>query len=125
MPIHDHPFMTGMIKVIAGSCQLCTYDPITDDLCQKEQMNSNLFKKEVKILNEKDSGLLLPYKNNIHSLFNDSDDPLIFLDILSPSYGCIQESDITYFREKPVSTMKYLNDTESPGETVRLEPIIN
>lgn len=105
IPLHDHPLMFGILKVLCGSVRIESYNGPSENIKyhQSECSPNNYYyvedslyrdtivvhKNPSVILNEADSSVLLtPFKNNIHEVrsFNG---PAAFIDILAPPYGSI------------------------------------
>lgn len=84
MPMHDHPGMHGLLKVVHGCIKVQSYTPL-------EQPNPPGLRPAVKhppvIRNADQPPLsLCPNEENIHEIMS-LDGPAAFLDILSPPYG--------------------------------------
>ncbi|KAI3386534.1 hypothetical protein SNEBB_006068 [Seison nebaliae] len=95
IPLHNHPDMHGIMKVMNGNCQLQIFTPqqiLEDDLTLT--LNELYEKDSMRTIG--DICHLTPEKNNIHEILSThSNDPLIFFDILTPSYS--NERDCIYF----------------------------
>lgn len=92
MPLHDHPNMCGMVKVISGRMKVESYSRIPS-----KSTNEVLVKAEnAKIITENsDASVLLPDVGNYHELTALDDRPAAFYDILSPPYSDQTESSDT------------------------------
>lgn len=121
LPLHDHPLMYGVLKVIYGSVHIQSYSVVTsDEISSQEQkaitpcdialsrdtLNRQialLARKEPEvIISEKDSACILsPTKSNIHEIRTVSG-PAAFIDILSPPY----ESEIPGVGPRPCRYFK-------------------
>ena len=103
LPLHDHPNMFGIIKVVQGHLEILTYNKISplDKIRQKVPkeliwMENSTEKANViatqrtmdKIIDATSPPLvLMPNKDNFHEIFNLSDQPAAFVDILAPPYN--------------------------------------
>lgn len=87
MPLHDHPNMTGILKVISGKLRVESYTRIPTD---KE--NGLIVKaEEPKILDStSEAAVLHPEKCNYHEI-QALEGPAAFFDILSPPYSDISD----------------------------------
>lgn len=96
LPLHDHPHMYGLIKVIAGKIKITSYSLNTEKT--KKVMKNYLSEGDVNrrpLLAEKsyeiladsntESCLLEPDKRNLHEI-ESIGGPAAFIDILSPPY---------------------------------------
>jgi cysteamine dioxygenase len=103
IPLHDHPDMCGLMKVIYGQLRLKSYTALPKDLTYtvpKEihskvsafQLNLLIptrFDGEVLVKAEEDETCLLtPSRSNFHQVMA-SNGPAAFLDILAPPYDCM------------------------------------
>jgi cysteamine dioxygenase len=87
MPLHDHPNMTGLLKVVSGKVKSQSYTRINAD--EKEII---VKAEEPKMLDEKSGSVLLrPDFCNYHEL-TAVDGPAAFFDILSPPYSDIDDT---------------------------------
>lgn len=83
MPLHDHPNMCGMLKVISGKLEVRSYSriPPNNEVVHVQAEN-------VKILTEtSEASVLLPDVGNYHELTALDGNPAAFYDILSPPYS--------------------------------------
>lgn len=88
MPCHDHPDITGVLKVINGKVKIQSYTAI--DSVQRPVMIGHRIqvqKEEPKILDVGHSGaaILTPSEKNFHEI-TAIDGNAAFFDILSPPY---------------------------------------
>lgn len=83
MPLHDHPNMFGMLKVISGKLKIQSYTRIPS------KAGEVLVKAEnAKIISESsEAAVLLPDSGNYHELTALDGRPAAFYDILSPPYS--------------------------------------
>lgn len=84
MPLHDHPRMFGILKVISGRLKIESYSRV-----QSSNPNELLVKAEnAKILSESsEASTLRPDVANYHELTALDGRPAAFYDILSPPYS--------------------------------------
>lgn len=98
MPLHDHPRMFGLIKVLDGHGHLNAYNVLLEKnenelICTRHTSTS--------INSQSETAVLYPNKSNIHEIYATNGDHCAFLDILSPPYS--NENDCTCYVAKPVS----------------------
>ncbi|KAG8230779.1 hypothetical protein J437_LFUL011342 [Ladona fulva] len=130
IPLHDHPRMNGILKVILGSVRVQSYTILPDDLqdripdCIKkgvgesgEKIFSRSLKKQTIVIAEKlqeavissNSGacVLSPSEKNLHDI-RSVDGPAAFLDVLAPPYNSDNPNDEArechYYTEAPKIT---------------------
>ena len=107
MPLHNHPGMNGILKVVHGSLNVTAYDKIVDFDVKREQNNIPKRLRETRMdwinrgfiipvkhvfsntpLSPSSNPLILnPESGNYHKIYNPGDEPAAFLDILSPPYN--------------------------------------
>lgn len=93
LPLHDHPHMYGLIKVIAGVIKITSFSLNTEATKKAAGGDSNFFRKALtaelnsEILATPDtvSCVLEPEKGNLHEI-ESVGGPAAFIDILSPPY---------------------------------------
>ncbi|CAD5110863.1 DgyrCDS229 [Dimorphilus gyrociliatus] len=129
MPLHDHPHMTGILKVLYGNLTIKSYSNIRDPEYNAAdelplEIRSHLRKDQVikkvkfdgeKHLNEKDCCYLTEKTGNFHTL-SAMDGPAAFLDILAPPYSESLGRNCSYYKEllkSDESEMVYLSETSS------------
>ncbi|KAH9503263.1 hypothetical protein Btru_068607 [Bulinus truncatus] len=116
IPLHDHPKMHGLLKVICGAVKIISYTEMNKLPLPEENINQPLalprsLCKSVKtvkrnndiILTENDDCcVLMPIEGNIHEIHPETK-VAAFLDILAPPY----ESDHSchYYQELPFSKL--------------------
>jgi cysteamine dioxygenase len=113
LPLHDHPHMYGILKVIAGTVKIESYTAIPNNagaespssggrlLCQtSKNRTQRAIKMPEAIVSENDGACFLtPSERNLHEI-QSVDGPAAFLDILSPPYDEIGERSCHYFKEE-------------------------
>lgn len=132
LPLHDHPLMYGILKVIHGAVHVQSYSIITDsdqkaneDTVIRSSSNEVLpsdinlteetLLRQVSLLARKepsfvlsatdDASTLSPLTGNIHEIHS-VDGPAAFLDVLSPPY----ETDIPGIGPRPCRYFKELDE---------------
>ncbi|KAF7991234.1 hypothetical protein HCN44_002796 [Aphidius gifuensis] len=106
LPMHDHPGMHGLLKVICGSVKIDTY---TIQVEPDEKINYHegvMAVKHPPIIADKNSSacVLSPDERNFHEI-HCTNGPAAFLDILSPPYDIDYEEfdksirPCTFFRQ--------------------------
>ena len=90
MPLHDHPGMSGLLKVISGDVKIQSYSQIK--LPVELETNENQHElfvnpNEPKYLNSKtETQILGPLESNYHEI-TALNSPAAFMDILTPPYS--------------------------------------
>lgn len=132
MPLHDHPGMHGIIKVIHGKVRITSYssfptpgdvniDP-PDDIMGKVS-GSGFFHRSANVIPtkvclaskvidvESEAQLLTPINGNYHEI--QADEPAAILDLLSPPYNSDDDRDCHYYRDIGTSIMTTPNNAEN------------
>lgn len=134
IPLHDHPVMHGILKVLSGSVHVQSYDVLNSTVERRNtdnddyppndfyyvQAGKSLYqngsvpvkKNDAVILSESDScAVLSPMQNNIHEI-RSHNGPSAFIDILAPPYFSpihyIGPRGCTYFKEEKSSSSENL-----------------
>lgn len=99
MPLHDHPHMYGLLKVIAGQVAIHSYT-VTDEedyVLSPEKLpilTITAQKNPPLIINaQSDSVLLQPKAGNLHEIVCDTESAAAFIDVLSPPYDTLIRVD--------------------------------
>eukprot|EP00731_Ephydatia_muelleri_P022452 Em0015g35a len=116
MPLHDHPEMHGTMKVLLGSMVVTAYSKPSSKA--QGLLRCPLVPK-IQLSPSSEPCCLYPSQANIHEIHT-GDEPVAFLDILSPPYNPSQGRDCTYYAIK--SADKTAKDEES-SRSVWLQPI--
>ena len=101
IPLHDHPGMHGLIKVLEGEATLKYYSDLgvneipVEILPQLHPWQIHMTRvvskcKECVVNPQSESCLLTPVEGNFHEVCAD-DGPMAFLDILSPPYDNVRK----------------------------------
>jgi cysteamine dioxygenase len=89
MPLHNHPQMNGILKVLSGKLEAQSYTKIETDTKDEIIVRA----EEPKILDSRsDSVVLHPHECNYHELTALDGQPAAFFDILSPPYSDMDDS---------------------------------
>ncbi|XP_070541248.1 2-aminoethanethiol dioxygenase-like [Ptychodera flava] len=114
IPLHDHPGMFGILKVLYGKIRLKCFDRIEEGtmdppedvrlLGSKHKLTPGRFSTEQLLDGDTGTGGVLQLgqsKNNYHDIVA-VDGPAAFLDILAPPYDPSGGRDCTYYREMDI-----------------------
>ncbi|CAF0854938.1 unnamed protein product [Rotaria sp. Silwood1] len=114
MPLHDHPRMFGLIKVLDGHGHLNAYNVLFE-----KNENERICSKHIStsINSQSETAVLYPNKLNIHEIYAINNDHCAFLDILSPPYS--NENDCTCYIAKPEPTPSSSQSTTDFNENER------
>lgn len=106
MPLHNHPGMHGILKVVHGTVEVSFYNRVTGlqipgDLPEPLRTRQDLLERDivvpagsptrVTVGPESEPLVLYPNQDNFHEIRLIGDGPAAFLDILSPPYNCEAE----------------------------------
>ena len=89
LPIHDHPRMMGILKIVSGSVQIQSYSKINSDSDEIVVQTEPI--QEIDSLDPVTS-VLSPEKSNYHEI-TAIDGSAAFFDILSPPYSDYSSED--------------------------------
>lgn len=98
IPLHDHPGMFGVLKVLHGSGTICSYSaqrPHSGDEAVLEAQRH----PDLTVAPDSAPCCLTPTERNLHEI-RALDGPLAFLDILAPPYDGV-ERDCHYYSVAP------------------------
>jgi cysteamine dioxygenase len=113
IPLHNHPHMHGILKVLHGSGTITCFTPLNTDLAGGILSRPEFLQKKVSSA-EEDLLVLNPTDCNVHEINASEDEDLIFFDVIAPSY----EANCDYYELLPVSNNSqksvYLKKTEAP-----------
>lgn len=103
MPLHDHPGMHGIMKVLFGSMSVTSYSKPTEngDIANSKTFMTRLLSTQI-LTPDTPPCCLHPYEGNIHEIKATSE-PVAFLDILAPPYNPSEGRDCTYFYREAAS----------------------
>ncbi|XP_068610735.1 2-aminoethanethiol dioxygenase-like [Brachionichthys hirsutus] len=109
MPLHDHPGMNGMLKVLYGKVRISSYDQLEENLSTPPQFKPPLAPPQTSFLRRSvlrsvaeysehcGPCLLTPVQDNFHQIAA-VEGPAAFLDILAPPYDPDDGRDCHYYR---------------------------
>lgn len=111
IPMHDHPGMHGMLKVIYGKVRISCFDRLdkpgdgagavhfTPPLMpyQRSSLRPTVLKSVGEYTEESSPCVLSPQRDNIHQI-DAVDGPTAFLDILAPPYDPDEGRDCHYYK---------------------------
>ena len=118
IPLHDHPKMTGLIRVIHGCAQVQSYTALECDQNLREKLKNSYTvsdgnqcsltitqKQDTSLLTpETDVAVLYPVENNYHNV-KAIGGVMAFIDIISPPYD--DHNTCTYFKDITDDTILY------------------
>lgn len=139
MPLHDHPCMYGLVKVLYGKLRVQSYtiEGIDSDLMEPSGLYPLLktqpyrVKRELPVIRSPSSScsILTPTRNNFHEL-TAIDSVAAFFDILAPPYGTVMPNlgrrFCTFYRARHIdddTKQSSSNDDDNSHKTVLLEKI--
>jgi cysteamine dioxygenase len=99
MPLHNHPDMFGLMKILKGSLLINSYNKLDTTHRRKPPYPTHLTTTVVATPSS-DPCYLQPDIDNIHELQAQSDH-VAFLDILAPPYDPNEGRDCTYYTKVP------------------------
>ncbi|XP_030196569.1 2-aminoethanethiol (cysteamine) dioxygenase a [Gadus morhua] len=111
IPLHDHPSMHGMLKVLYGKVSIRCFDKLDQGASATEppvfapplasRQRGSLRRARLRSVGEYSEGsgpcLLTPLRDNLHQI-DALDGPAAFLDILAPPYDSDDGRDCHYYR---------------------------
>lgn len=111
IPLHDHPGMYGMLKVIYGKVRISCFDRLDKSRdgasgvqfnpplmpYQRSSLRPTVLKSVGEYTEESSPCVLSPQKDNIHQI-DAVDGPTAFLDILAPPYDPDDGRDCHYYQ---------------------------
>ncbi|XP_058125635.1 2-aminoethanethiol dioxygenase [Anopheles ziemanni] len=129
MPLHDHPRMHGLLRVVSGAVQICSYSELArrdaDELLVgvgKGQRHVLVAAEPEKIISSSpgDCALLTPTERNFHEI-TAIGGPAAFFDILSPPYNTASQPQYYFYRKVPVP--RHLAELEPIGSPDKPSPL--
>lgn len=115
LPMHNHPTMFGVLKVIHGRVRIKSFDLLDQEKDEKipkfltadsqpssEEVRKLRFRSETEYTSDSEPCLVTPSEGNIHRL-EAVGGPAIFLDFISPPYNPHLGRDCDYFQELHVN----------------------
>ncbi|KAA0725606.1 2-aminoethanethiol dioxygenase [Triplophysa tibetana] len=104
IPLHDHPGMNGVLKVLYGTVDIRCYDKLDEATgaeaeheSQGEAVSRAVLRSSGQFTAQSGPCVLSPAKDNLHEI-DAVDGPAAFLDILAPPYGPDDGRDCHYYK---------------------------
>lgn len=108
IPLHDHPGMHGMLKVMYGKVRISCFDRLDKPTAtssntpfsppfQKGALRRSVLRSTGEYTEESEPCMLSPDRYNLHQI-DAVDGPTAFLDILAPPYDPDDERDCHYYQ---------------------------
>lgn len=106
IPLHDHPGMHGMLKVLYGKVRIMGFDKMESSPTElppplQRYKRSSVLRAALRSSGEYGDGsppcLLSPHRDNLHQI-SAVDGPAAFLDILAPPYDPDDGRDCHYYK---------------------------
>ncbi|XP_026172273.1 2-aminoethanethiol (cysteamine) dioxygenase a [Mastacembelus armatus] len=112
LPLHDHPGMNGMLKVLYGRVRVRCFDKLEDHLTvntipphfdpplaphQSASLRRSKFRSVTEYSENSGPCLLTPLRDNLHQI-DAVGGPAAFLDILAPPYNPDEGRDCHYYK---------------------------
>ncbi|KPP62725.1 2-aminoethanethiol dioxygenase-like [Scleropages formosus] len=111
IPLHDHPGMNGMLKVLYGKVSIRCFDKLDEPPdaevqthfeppllpCQRDALRRSVLGTVSVFTEESGPCILTPHKDNLHQI-DALDGPAAFLDILAPPYDPDDGRDCHYYQ---------------------------
>ncbi|TDH01622.1 hypothetical protein EPR50_G00182250 [Perca flavescens] len=107
IPLHDHPGMHGMLKVLYGKVRISCFDRLDRQGCtpaapplppaQKGALRRSLLRSTDVYTEESGPCVLSPDRDNLHQI-DAVDGPTAFMDILAPPYDPDDDRDCHYYK---------------------------
>ncbi|KAL1137638.1 hypothetical protein AAG570_009334 [Ranatra chinensis] len=116
LPLHDHPLMYGICKIVHGRVRVRNYSLISDVTATLDR-HSNVFayREPDLVVDERDDAVLLtPEKRNLHEI-EAIDGPAAFVDVLAPPY----RTPVNGFGPRPCHYYQELDPEDKDSGPVR------
>ncbi|XP_045925131.1 2-aminoethanethiol (cysteamine) dioxygenase a [Micropterus dolomieu] len=112
IPLHDHPGMNGMLKVLYGKVSVRCFDKLEDNLSvgtalpdfepplapfQTASLRRSVLRSVTEYSENSGPCLLTPVRDNLHQI-DAVEGPAAFLDILAPPYNPDDGRDCHYYK---------------------------
>ncbi|XP_035528027.1 LOW QUALITY PROTEIN: 2-aminoethanethiol dioxygenase-like [Morone saxatilis] len=112
IPLHDHPGMNGMLKVLYGKVSVRCFDKLEDNLTfstvpphfepplapfQTASLRRSVLRSVAEYSENSGPCLLTPVRDNLHQI-DAVEGPAAFLDILAPPYNPDDGRDCHYYK---------------------------
>lgn len=107
IPLHDHPGMHGMLKVMYGKVRITCFDRLDPPgPAQVDALRRSVLRSSDEYTEESGPCVLSPGRDNLHQI-DAVDGPTAFLDILAPPYDPDDGRDCHYYRVLPETEVKH------------------
>jgi len=125
IPLHDHPGMHGMLKVMYGTARITCYDrldraptggggePPSPPPFQKGSLRRSVLRSTGEYTEHSGPCVLAPHRENLHRI-DAVDGPTAFLDILAPPYEPDDGRDCHYYQLMPEEAKTETETTPAP-----------
>lgn len=97
IPLHDHPGMHGLLKVLYGKLRISCFDRPEPAAGPPGAPGRSVLRSSAVYTEHSPPGLLGPDRDNLHRI-DAVDGPTAFLDILAPPYDPDDGRDCHYYR---------------------------
>lgn len=99
IPLHDHPGMHGMLKVMYGKVRISCFDRLqrSPQAAQPGALRRSVLRSTAEYTEDSDPCVLSPDRDNLHQI-DAVDGPTAFMDILAPPYDPDDGRDCHYYR---------------------------
>ena len=119
LPLHDHPNMSVLSKVIKGTLKMKSYNIIEKNIemkSGKKMFPAQIIHDNIIKTNQDKSWLLTPSINNIHE-FEAINETAVVFDVLMPPYDDNDERPCNFYEE-------YIDNEENNFLSIAEEPIL-
>ncbi|KAM8852003.1 2-aminoethanethiol dioxygenase-like [Synchiropus picturatus] len=99
IPLHDHPGMHGLLKVLYGTARISCFDRLERPRApaQLGALRRAVLRSVAEYTEESGACVLFPEQDNLHQI-DAVDGPTAFMDVLAPPYEPDQGRDCHYYR---------------------------
>ncbi|KAM7408250.1 hypothetical protein PAMA_002110 [Pampus argenteus] len=102
IPLHDHPGMHGMLKVMYGKVRISCFDRLqrpagSPQTAQSGSLRRSVLRSTAEYTEDSGPCILSPDRDNLHQI-DAVDGPTAFMDILAPPYDPDDGRDCHYYR---------------------------
>ncbi|KAF7645543.1 hypothetical protein LDENG_00202620 [Lucifuga dentata] len=127
IPLHDHPGMHGMLKVLYGKARISCYDRLELPAgglpaAQRGALRRSVLRSTGEYTEDSGPCVLSPDRDNLHQI-DAVDGPTAFMDILAPPYDPEDGRDCHYYRALTDAAVRSAEDREREQEEVWLMEI--
>lgn len=126
IPLHDHPGMHGVLKVLYGRVRISCFDPLERPAspaqapqAHTDSLRLSVLRSSAEYTSESGPCVLFPDRDNLHQI-DAVDGPTAFMDILAPPYDPDNGRDCHYYT---VLTEAGGQGAGQPGQEVWLREV--